>query len=149
MGTYMCMNKRERRQKRGGNRVQFSRVYYTNVLHGTTVISRDDSRASKVIRLIRYQRNEHTPRPSCSLKCKTFSYRYARSRDTFFSKQVPYQGRPREGQRRAGWEDLGGKGGWRRWRVAGIGQKSRESPHMKPLSPPIQQYFYIYYPLRR
>lgn len=75
-----------------------SRVYYTDVLHGTTVISRDDSRASKVIRLIRYQRNEHAS-PSCSLKCKTFSYRYARSRDTFFSKQVPYQGRPREGKR--------------------------------------------------
>lgn len=121
---YIYERRREKTEERGsGNGVQFSRVYYTNVLHGTTVISRDDSRASKVIRLIRYQRNEHTPRPSCSLKCKTFSYRYARSRDTFFSKQVPYQGRPREGQGREGWSGggLGGRGegvacgggGWR------------------------------------
>lgn len=116
------------------------------------------ARASKVIRLIRYQRNERTPRPSCSLKCKTFSYRYARSRDTFFSKQVPYQGRP-PAERERGMNGIGvgsraeegrsARGEEGRSELLGIGQKSRESPHMKPLSAPIQQYFYIYYPLHR
>lgn len=33
--------------------------------------------------------------------------------------------------------------GGRKWET----ERERESPHMKPLSAPIQQYFYIYYPL--
>lgn len=42
-----------------------------------------------------------------------------------------------------GWGALR-RGGWRGNRAER--RAERESPHMKPLSPPIQQYFYIYYP---
>lgn len=54
---------------------------------------------------------------------QTFSYRdgYA-SRDIFFSKQLP------------------------RYRWTRGTERERGSPHMKPLSVPIQQYFYIYCP---
>lgn len=130
--------------------------YIVDIFREVAVISRDDSRASKVIRLIRYWRNERRP-PSCSLKCKTFSYHYARSRDTFFSKQVPHrisEGSARE--RRGSGRNC--ERGSERWREresekvggrGGMSKRERESPHMKPLSAPIQQYFYIYHSLPR
>lgn len=57
----------------------------------------------------------------------------------FFSKQVPHH--ISEGGLRG--KEKEGKRDERKWET----ERERESPHMKPLSAPIQQYFYIYYPL--
>ena len=71
----------------------------------------------------------------------------------FQSKSRIRAGRERDREGTGREEDLEGggrgwgalrRGGWRGNRAER--RAERESPHMKPLSPPIQQYFYIYYP---
>lgn len=110
------------------------RAYCTDVFREVAVISRDDSRVES------YSFDSlPTKRHRARWNAKRFRITTpGESRYIFFkASPAPYQRGPGAGGGAKRERNDG-----RKWET----ERERESPHMKPLSAPIQQYFYIYHP---